>query len=210
MDSVAGTQPAPQTEPTMQVRNSHQRWGAISQLLHWAILVLLVWLAWLGLGMVDMPLTPAKINTYALHKSLGLTLLALVVLRLGWRLFAGAPAPVQGTPTWQVRIASLTHWALYGLMFAIPISGWVFNSASGFPLQWFKQFNLPAIAGRSEELAALSRQAHELGFWLLVLLVLAHAGAALFHHVVQRDDTLRRMLPSWRRGASSPQPALEN
>src|SRR5690606_33526113 len=107
-------------------------------------------------------------------------------------------------------VASLTHWALYALMFAIPISGWVFNSASGFPLQWFKQFNLPAIAARSEELAALSRQVHELGFWLLVLLVLAHAGAALFHHVVQRDDTLRRMLPSWRRGPSSPQPALEN
>ena len=179
----------------MQLRNPDHRWGAISMLLHWAIVGLVGWLAWLGLTMVDMPPTPAKINAYALHKSLGLTLLALVTLRLAWRLFAGAPAPVPGTPAWQERIASATHWALYVLMFAIPISGWVFNSASGYPLQWFKAFNLPAIAGRSEELAALSVQVHEYAFWLLLLLVVAHAGAALHHHLFKGDDTLRRMLP---------------
>ena len=186
----------------MQLRNSPARWGAVSQLLHWAVVILIGWMAWLGLSMVDMPPTPAKINAYALHKSLGLTLLALVVLRLAWRLFAGAPEPVPGTPTWQERIASATHWMLYALLFAIPLSGWVFNSASGYPLQWFKRFNLPAIAGRSEELAATAIQVHEYGFWLLIVLVLAHAGAAFFHHLFQGDDTLRRMLPSLRRAAA--------
>ncbi|QDW66927.1 cytochrome b [Luteimonas granuli] len=194
----------------MQLRNSDRRWGAVSMLLHWAILGLIAWLAWLGLTMVDMPPTPAKINAYALHKSLGLTLLALVALRLAWRLFAGAPKPVPGTPTWQERIASATHWALYALMFAIPISGWVFNSASGYPLQWFKQFNLPAIAGRSEDLAATAVQVHEYGFWLLLLLVLAHAGAALYHHLFQGDDTLRRMLPALRRADAPTDPAPEH
>ena len=194
----------------MQLRNSDRRWGAVSMLLHWAILGLIAWLAWLGLTMVDMPPTPAKINAYALHKSLGLTLLALVALRLAWRLFAGAPKPVPGTPTWQERIASATHWALYALMFAIPISGWVFNSASGYPLQWFKQFNLPAIAGRSEGLAATAVQVHEYGFWLLLLLVLAHAGAALYHHLFQGDDTLRRMLPALRRAPTPTDPAPEH
>ncbi|MGY0799580.1 cytochrome b [Lysobacter sp. A286] len=194
----------------MQLRNSNRRWGAISQLMHWAILVLIVWLAWLGLTMVDMPPTPAKINAYALHKSLGLTLLALVALRLVWRLFAGAPKPVTGTPTWQARIADATHIALYVLMFAIPLSGWAFNSASGYPLQWFKKFNLPAIAGRSEELAALSIQVHEYGFWLLLLLVLAHAGAAFYHHIFQGDETLRRMLPILRRSATPTEPLPEN
>ena len=188
----------------MQLRNSTARWGAVSQLLHWAVVILIGWMAWLGLTMVDMPPTPAKINAYALHKSLGLTLLALVALRLAWRLFAGAPAPVPGTPGWQHRIASATHWMLYALLFAIPLSGWVFNSASGYPLQWFKRFNLPAIAGRSEELAATAIQVHEYGFWLLIVLVLAHAGAAFFHHLFQGDDTLRRMLPSLRR---APAPA---
>ena len=182
----------------MQLRNPPDRWGPISMLLHWAIVALIGWLAWLGLTMVDMPPTPAKINAYALHKSLGLTLLALVAVRLAWRLFAGAPEPVPGMPTWQERIASATHWAMYVLLFAIPLSGWVFNSASGYPLQWFKQFNLPAIAGRSEDLAATAIQVHEYGFWLLLLLVLAHAGAAFYHHLFQGDDTLRRMLPSLR------------
>lgn len=194
----------------MQLRNSDHRWGAISMLLHWAVVVLIGWMAWLGLTMVDMPPTPAKINAYALHKSLGLTLLALVALRLAWRLFAGAPKPVPGTPTWQERIASTTHWALYALLFAIPISGWVFNSASGYPLQWFKLFNLPSIAGRSEDLAALAIQVHEYGFWLLLLLVLAHAGAAFYHHLFQGDDTLRRMLPTLRRDDAPTDPTPEN
>lgn len=189
----------------MQLRNPPDRWGPISMLLHWAIVGLIGWMAWLGLTMVDMPPTPAKINAYALHKSLGLSLLALVTLRLAWRLVAGAPAPVAGTPAWQARIASTTHWAMYGLLFAIPLSGWVFNSASGYPLQWFKRFNLPAIAGRSEELAATAIGVHEYGFWLLLLLVLVHAGAAFYHHLFQGDDTLRRMLPALRR-AHAPTP----
>lgn len=185
----------------MPLRNSSTRWGPISMLLHWTIVVLVGWLAWLGLTMVDMPPTPAKINAYALHKSLGLTLLALVVVRLAWRLFAGAPAPVPGTPGWQARIASTTHWAMYVLLFAMPLTGWAFNSAAGYPLQWFKQFNLPAIAGRNEALADTAIQLHEYGFWLLLLLVLAHAGAAFYHHLFQGDDTLRRMLPALGRRA---------
>ncbi|MGY0618190.1 cytochrome b [Lysobacter sp. A378] len=171
------------------------RWSPVSQLLHWTTLVLIVWLAWRGLSMVDMPNTPAKINAYALHKSLGLTLLALMVVRLAWRLLARAPRPVTGTPAWQERIASLTHVGLYVLLFAMPLSGWLFNSASGYPLQWFKQFNLPPIAGRDTGLAELAGNVHQWGFWLLALLVALHAGAALYHHFVQRDDTLLRMLP---------------
>lgn len=180
----------------MDVKNRSDRWGVVSQLLHWSILVLLVWIAWLGLGMVDMPNTPAKISTYALHKSLGLTLLALVAVRLAWRLYAGAPTAVVDTPTWQARVATLTHVALYALMFAIPLSGWLFNSASGYPLQWFKLYNLPALASRNPVLAELAAGLHEYGFWLLVALVALHAAAALYHHVVQRDDTLVRMLPT--------------
>lgn len=194
----------------MHLRNPAHRWAPVSQLLHWATLGLIVWLAWLGLTMVDMPNTPAKINAYALHKSLGLTLLALVALRVAWRLFAGAPRPVRGTPAWQERIASLTHIGLYVLLFAIPVSGWLFNSASGYPLQWFRKFNLPAIAGRNADLAAVVRDIHEWGFWLLVAMVAAHAGAALFHHFVQRDDTLLRMLPRLRRNSPLRTPSLES
>ncbi len=179
----------------MTLKNTPERWGSISQLLHWVMLAMIMTMAYLGLTMGDLPNGPDKIQTYALHKSIGLTILALVVLRLLWRLYAGTPHPVPGTPAWQERIASLTHWAIYGLLFAIPISGWVLNSAAGFPLQWFHLFNLPAIVGRDRDLNELAKDAHEIMFWALVGLVAAHAGAAFFHHIFQRDATLARMLP---------------
>jgi len=171
------------------------RWGPVSQLLHWTIVVLIVAMAYLGLTMTELPNGPHKIHTYALHKSIGLTILALVSLRVLWRLYAGAPAPVAGTPRWQERIAASTHLALYGLLFAMPLSGWLVNSAAGFPLQWFGLFNLPKLTARDAALHAIAVDLHQALFWLLVALVVAHAGAALYHHFLQRDATLARMLP---------------
>jgi len=191
----------------MILKNTADRWGAVSKLFHWIIVALLLVIAYLGLTMGDLPNGPRKINVYALHKSIGLTILALVALRLAWRLYAGAPQPVAGTPTWQHRIAVVSHVAMYALMLAIPLSGWVLNSAAGYPLQWFKLFNLPAIVGRNHDLHELAEDAHELMFWALALLVTVHVGAALYHHLFQNDDTLVRMLPGrGRRTLSSPPP----
>lgn len=179
----------------MPLKNTREEWGSVSKLLHWLVVLLILAMAWLGLTMGDLPNGPDKIATYALHKSIGISILALVVLRLLWRLYAGAPAVVPGTPPWQVRIASLTHWALYALLLATPLSGWVMNSASGFPLQWFGLFNLPALTGRDHDLHELAEEIHELLFWTMVALVVAHAAAAFYHHLFQRDATLARMLP---------------
>ncbi|MBP6748305.1 MAG: cytochrome b [Xanthomonadaceae bacterium] len=179
----------------MSFKNTPDRWGAISQSLHWIVVVLILVMAYLGLTMGDLPNGPDKIKTYALHKSIGLTILGLVGLRVLWRLYAGTPHPVPNTPRWQERIAALTHLAIYALLFAIPISGWVLNSAAGFPLQWFGVVNLPHIVDKSHDLHELAEEAHEIMFWLLALLVVAHAGAAFYHHLFQRDATLARMLP---------------
>ncbi len=179
----------------MTLKNTPDRWGGISQLLHWLVVVLILTMAYLGLTMDDLPNGPDKIQTYALHKSIGITILALVVLRLLWRLYAGTPHPVPGSPRWQERIAGLTHFAIYALLFAIPLSGWVLNSAAGFPLQWFHLINLPHIVERNHDLHELAEEAHEIMFWLLAFLVVAHAGAAFYHHLFQRDATLARMLP---------------
>jgi cytochrome b561 len=179
----------------MILKNTADRWGGISQFLHWVVVALILTMAYLGLTMGDLPNGPDKIKTYALHKSIGITILGLVALRLLWRAYAGAPGPVPNTPRWQARIASLTHWAIYALLFAIPLSGWVVNSSAGFPLQWFGLVNLPHIVGKNHDLHELAEEAHEIMFWLLVLLVVAHAGAAFYHHLFQRDATLARMLP---------------
>lgn len=189
----------------MSLKNTADRWGGISQSLHWTVAALILVMAYLGLTMGDLPNGPDKIKTYALHKSIGITILALVALRLLWRLYAGTPTPVPGSPRWQARIASLTHGAIYLLLFAIPISGWVLNSAAGFPLQWFGLVNLPYIVGESHDLHELAEEAHELMFWALALLVVAHAGAAFYHHIFRRDATLARMLPrGWLRAGDAP------
>ncbi|MCD9005059.1 cytochrome b [Luteimonas sp. XNQY3] len=194
----------------MTLRNPPDRWGGVSQLLHWLVVALILTTGILGLVMGDMRNSPTKIEIYALHKSLGLTILALATLRLLWRLYAGAPRPVPGTPRWQDRVASVTHWLLYGLLFAIPLSGWTFNSAAGYPLQWFKLVNLPALVSRNADLRQLAGNVHELLFWTLVGLALLHAAAALYHHIVQRDDTLARMLPrGWLR-ARTPTSSLQD
>ena len=182
----------------MPLKNTRDQWGSISKSLHWLTLLLLVWMAWLGLTMGDLPNGPDKIATYALHKSIGITILVLVLVRIGWRWHAGAPDGVPGTPRWQERIASLTHLALYALLLAMPLSGWILNSASGFPLQWFGLVNLPAIAGKDHDLHELAEDIHEWLFWAMVSLVVLHAAAAFYHHLFQRDTTLIRMLPARR------------
>lgn len=179
----------------MPLKNTPDEWGSVSKLLHWLIVLLIVAMAWIGLRMGGMPNGPDKIATYAMHKSIGLSILALAVLRLLWRVYAGSPVPVAGTPRLQERLAALVHWVLYALLLAMPLSGWLLNSAAGFPLQWFGLFNLPALTGRDPGLRDLAGQIHELLFWIIVLVVLAHAGAAVYHHRVMRDATLARMFP---------------
>lgn len=178
----------------MQLRNSTTRWGAVSQFLHWLIVLLIAVMAVLGLSMTELPNGIDKIKTYALHKSIGISVLALVLLRLLWRLVAG-PVPVAPGPRWQQRLAATTHVGLYVLMLAIPLSGWAFNSAANFALRWFGWFNLPRLVSADPGLKALFHAAHEWLFWLLVVVVLVHAGAALKHHWMDRDEVLTRMLP---------------
>lgn len=179
----------------MSLKNPPDRWGAVSQSLHWLIVLLVLVMAYLGLTMTDLPNTPYKIRIFTLHKSIGITILALVTLRLLWRIYAGAPRRLPQTPTWQHRLATTTHAVLYVLLFAMPLSGWVMNSAAGFPLPWFWLVHLPSIAPTSDALQEFTRGLHEWMFWALVAVSLAHAGAAFWHHLFPRNATLARMLP---------------
>ncbi len=193
----------------MPIRNTTDRWGWASIGFHWLTLLLVLGLVVVGLLMQELPNTPAKIQVYALHKSVGLTVLGLTVLRLLWRLVAGAPAPVPGTPRWQSAIAQGTHGALYAILLAMPLSGWLYNSASGFPLQWFGVFKLPALSGRDPGLKAFAGEAHEWLFIAMAVIVALHAAAALKHHYLDRDRTLSRMLPGLPAPGAAPAAATD-
>ena len=180
----------------MSLKNTSDRWGGISQLLHWTIAILIVLIGIVGLVMGELPRSPKYFWVYTAHKSLGLTVLALVLVRIGWRLYAGAPRPVPGTPRLQALLASATHGAIYLLILALPLSGWIYDSANALrPFRWFGLVEVPKLVAPDEALAASAHGAHEWLFWLLMALVAGHAGAALYHHFIQRDATLARMLP---------------
>jgi len=184
----------------MTWKNTADRWGHVSQALHWLVVLLVLVLAIVGLSLDSLPKTPKYFWVFTLHKSLGISVLALVLLRIGWRLHAGAPAPVPGTPPWQARVAAATHFLLYALLLAMPLSGWLYDSASGLrPFRWFGWLRMPKLAAPDEALADNAHAAHEWLFWVLVALVALHAAAAIHHHLFRGDATLSRMLPSRRR-----------
>ncbi len=178
----------------MSLRNTNDRWAWPSMTLHWLIALLILALLGVGFVMVELPRSPRYFWVYDLHKSIGLTVLALFVLRLAWRFFDRRPADLP-MPRLQRIAAHAVHGILYLLMLAIPLAGWLYNSARGYPLQWFKQFNLPALVAKNEGLAEFAIAAHVWLFWILVAVLVAHVGGALLHHFFERDDTLRRMLP---------------
>jgi cytochrome b561 len=181
----------------MALRSTATAWGGLARLFHWAMPVLFATTIPLGWYMSDLPLGAHKVRLYALHKSIGLTLLALTLLRLAWRLAERRPA-LPPMPRWQARAAGATHAALYALMFAIPLSGWLYNSAAGFPLRWFGLVNLPALTASNPALKPLAHGIHATAVWVLLALVALHVAAALKHHVVDRDRTLALMVPGLR------------
>ena len=188
----------------MNLRSNDRQWGSVAKFFHWVIALAIIGNGIFGL-LMDLAHSPMqKINWLALHKSIGLTVLALFLLRVLWRWSDRRPVE-EPTPRWQQLAARLTHGTLYLLIAAIPLSGWWFNSVTGKPLQWFKLFNLPALGAKNDALRHLSHAVHEYLFWLLVLVLVAHVGAALKHHVFDRDNVLRRMLPFGRpRNDSTP------
>lgn len=179
----------------MPLRSTDQGWGALARAFHWLIAVLIIAQGVIGLSMVQMGLTPAKVRVFALHKSIGITILALVLLRIAWRLTEKRPADPPAMPRWQIRAAHATHLALYVLILAIPLSGWWFNSASNAPLVWFGWFDVPSLMhGLDPVWKPRALLLHQSLFWLLVVLLALHIGAALWHHFKQRDDVLRKMI----------------
>lgn len=161
---------------------------------HWLLALLIVGMLCLGLYMDGLPFAPLKFQLIQLHKSIGITILMLVAARLLWRFTHPAPMLPAHMPLWQKAAAHGTHTLLYILMFAMPLSGYLMSDAAGYHPNWFG-INVPILMGSNPEVAKTLGFAHYIGANLLWALLAAHVGAALYHHVWVKDDTLRRMLP---------------
>jgi cytochrome b561 len=179
-------------------RNSNESYGIIAQAFHWLVAVLVLAQIALGLYAANLPVSLARLQWLSHHKSLGLTVLAIVLLRLGWRALNPPPALPPAMPPWERRAARAVHWLLYLLLVLAAIAGWLYASAAGLSASWFGLFAVPDLVAKDRELAAVFKALHIGLVTLLALLVLGHAGAALRHAVLLRDGAMHRMLP-WKR-----------
>lgn len=179
----------------MTARSDSIRWGTVAKTLHWIIALLVIGMLVGGLTMTSMKPSMDKLQVYAIHKSLGVTVLVLMLLRFAWRGVDPRPQDVAGLSPTVAFMARAVHRLFYVALIAMPISGWVYNSASNFPLVWFKLLPLPALVAPDPAIKAFAHDVHETLAWLIILLLAAHVAGALKHHFIDRDDTLRRMLP---------------
>ena len=170
-------------------------YAGTQKLLHWLMAILILVMVVVGLSLPRLDPGPLANTLYEVHKSTGIVVLALAVIRLAVRLIRGVPPLTDGLPVWQQRAARASHIALYALMFAIPVAGLTATSACCPPVRLF--WTVPVTLPLAKDMAFA-----ESVFWLhlglglaLVAVVAVHVAAALHHHLVRRDDTLRRMLP---------------
>ena len=173
------------------------RYSRAAIALHWITAVLVLANLLLGLSMVPLPISPRKLQWYLWHKSIGLTIFLLTSLRVAWRTLHPHPEPVP-MPQWQRRAAAASHALLYALLFAIPLSGWIYSSATGVQVVYAGLLALPDLVPKDKALADALRLLHVALNSLLVAMVCLHVAAALKHHFVDRDASLARMAPMFR------------
>ena len=182
--------------------NNETRYGVVAVTLHWLIAVAVIGLYVVGSIMEDMKPSLQQFELYQLHKSFGISVLLLTAIRLVWRIANPQPGLPPGMPGWQRLAAKATHWGFYALLLAAPLAGWAMVSASSLniPTVIFGLFTLPhieiiAASPDKQALEGLFTNLHELAADGLLVLFIAHVGAALYHHIKLRDSVLLKMLP---------------
>ncbi|MBK6324264.1 cytochrome b [Candidatus Aalborgicola defluviihabitans] len=179
-----------------------RRYNGFSMLLHWILALALVGMFTMGLYMADLPFSPQRLKLYNWHKWAGITVLTLSTLRLLWRLTHRPPPLPQAVtlamPGWQMQVYQATHVLMYALFFAVPLIGWSYSSAAGFPIVVFGVLPLPDFVAPDKALAELIKPWHAIAAFTLAGLVVLHVAAALKHHWIDKDGLLARILPGKR------------
>lgn len=176
----------------MQIKNSTTRFGIVAIALHWIVAILIIGLLALGLYMVALPISLEKLKLYGWHKEYGFLVLFLAIFRLVWRL--GNQMPELALPKLEKIAARSMHWAFYGFMFVMPITGWLITSSAGLPASFFGLFTLPDLIAPDEHKRQLFEWMHQWLAYALIAAIMLHTAAALKHHFINRDNILRRML----------------
>lgn len=182
----------------MRLRNTSTNWGAIAKIFHWLIALFIVANLILGYWAEGLATSPTKVEAFYWHKSIGLTVLWLALLRLLWRFTNPSPRLPTGMAGWERALAHTSHVLLYALMIAMPLSGWVIHSASNFPLDLYGIFPVPDIVPSGDDESTIGDLAKAAHYWMFIAicaLLALHVLGALKHHIVNRDDVLKRMLP---------------
>lgn len=183
----------------MSETTAARRYTPVAMFLHWGLAVAIIGAFGMGLYLEGLPFSPAKLKLINWHKWAGVSILALSLLRLMWRLSHRPPelpeAVRRAMPGWQMAAFHGTHHLMYLLFFVVPLAGWAYSSAKGFPIVWFGVLPLPDLVGKDEALAQIFKPVHALGAFALMGLVALHVAAALKHQFVDRDGLLDRMRP---------------
>ena len=175
------------------LKNTENSYGIVAKGFHWLLFLMLTFSIAAGNYLASMPKGTEKLQVAGMHKSFGLVILALVLMRLAWRLTNVRPKDLEALPAVQNLMAHAMHWVLYVLMFAQPLSGILMSQAAGYPVSFFGLFELPVLLDKEPSLAQFFRGAHGTVWILLVLAVIGHAGAALHHQFIKKDNVLKRM-----------------
>ena len=170
------------------------RYTLTAQALHWLTVLLILSILPVAWVMVSLPKDPQQAWLFVMHRSLGVTVLAVVAVRLAWRAAHPPPSLPGGSPPMIELVGRLTHWLLYNLLLLMPITGYL-QSGNGRPVSYFGLFNLPALP-ENKALGAAAQTAHLLGQWGIYALVALHVLATVWHVAVRRDGLLDRMIPS--------------
>jgi cytochrome b561 len=179
----------------MIFRNTTRAWGVVSKTFHWVIVLLIITQWLIAERADDLPNGLAKLRLLDLHKSIGMSVFMLAILRLVWRWMNPVPTLEGLTTRWERHGATLSHVALYALIFAMPITGWLMSSAHAYSVSWFHLFQWPDLVQPDHELSETLETVHKRLFLVLAGVALLHVLGALKHHVIDRNEVLKRMLP---------------
>jgi cytochrome b561 len=177
----------------MMLKNTANTYGVVAKGFHWLLFLMLTMAIIMGNFLASMPKGAEKLEAAGLHKSFGAVLLMLILLRLVWKLLNETPRLPDETTAGEAFVAKAMHWGLYLLMFAQPLSGIMMSQAAGVPVSFFGLFEFPVFLTKNPELAQFFKGAHGTVWILLVLAVIGHAGAALHHHFIRKDNVLKQM-----------------